>query len=197
MPTTVLPQAADGPGSAAPDGQPRSRRGALVVGGIILAVTLALGAVLVGAQLPSGGLPQNPVGTAAPELELTTLEGEPVVLSDLRGGPVLLTFWASWCSSCKDDMPQLRRLQRTWAPAGVQVLGVVIDDRHEDALATAAAYEHTYPSLFDADDVAARAYAVSGTPETFLIDRDGTIAAKWIGPLPEHDVEFQLAVATG
>jgi cytochrome c biogenesis protein CcmG, thiol:disulfide interchange protein DsbE len=167
------------------------------VGGLILAVTLALSAVLIGAQLPSGGLPQNPVGSAAPELELATLEGEPVVLPGWSDGPVLLTFWASWCSSCKDDMPLLGRLDRSWADRGVRVVGVVIDDRLADALATAEAYGHPYPSLFDADDVAARAYAVSGTPETFLIDGDGTIVAKWIGPLPEHDVEFQLAVATG
>jgi len=197
MSSPAPPQADGGCPPVEPRDRPRSRRGAVVVGGVILAVTLALGAVLVGAQLPSGGLPQNPVGAPAPELELATLEGEPVVLSELHDGPVLLTFWASWCSSCKDDMPQLRRLQRTWSPAGVQVLGVVIDDRREDALATAAEFEHTYPSLLDVDDLAARAYSVSGTPETFLIDRDGTIAAKWIGPLPEHDVEFQLAVATG
>ena len=196
MSTPAPPHVDGGRASADQQGQPRSRRGALVVGGAILAVTLALGAVLVGAQLPSGGLPQNPVGSPAPDLALTTLEGEAVALSELDG-PVLLTFWASWCSSCKNDMPQLRRLQRTWSPEGVQVVGVVIDDRHEDAVTTAAEYEHNYPSLFDADDVAARAYAVSGTPETFLIDADGTIAAKWIGPLPEHDVEFQLAVATG
>ncbi len=196
MSTQAPPHIDAGGPSGGAAGQPRSRRGALVVGGLILVVTLALGAVLVGAQLPSGGLPQNPVGEPAPDLALTTLDGHDVVLSELDG-PVLLTFWASWCSSCKDDMPQLRRLQRSWADAGVQVVGVVIDDRHGDAVATAAEYEHNYESLFDGDDVAARAYAVSGTPETFLIDADGTIAAKWIGPLPEHDVEFQLAVATG
>ncbi len=174
----------------------RSRRGGLVVGGVILAITLVLGAILVGAQLPSGGLPQNPVGSSAPDLALQTLEGEPVVLSELHDGPVLLTFWASWCSSCKDDMPHLRRIDQQWSERGVQVVGVVIDDRHADAVAAAEEYGHTYPSLFDAEDVAARAYSVSGTPETFLIGSEGEIAAKWIGPLPEHDVEFQLAVAT-
>ncbi len=197
MSTPAPPHADGGSPRAEPQDQPRSRRGAVVVGGTILAITLTLGAVLVGAQLPSDGLPQNPVGEPAPELELTTLEGERIVLSERYDGPVLLTFWASWCSSCKDDMPHLRRVQRTWSEAGVQVVGVVIDDRYEDAVATAVEYEHNYVSLFDGDDVAARAYSVSGTPETFLIDADGTITAKWIGPLPEHDVEFQLAVTTG
>lgn len=186
----------EAPNAGATD-QVRSRRGGLVVGGVILAVTLALSAVLVGAQLPSGGLPQNPVGAPAPDLELATLEGERVVLSELHDGPVLVTFWASWCSSCKDDMPLLRRIDRQWSERGVQVVGVVIDDRLDDAVAAAEEYGHTYPSLFDAEDVAARAYSVSGTPETFLIGSGGDIEAKWIGPLPEHDVEFQLAVATG
>jgi cytochrome c biogenesis protein CcmG, thiol:disulfide interchange protein DsbE len=190
-------QVPTGPAAPAPDGTGRSRRGGLIIGGLLLAVTLGLAAVLVGALLPSGGLPQQPVGAVAPELELTTLDGDPLTLSEVSDGPVLLTFWASWCSSCKQDMPQLRRLARSWADRGVRVVGVVIDDRLDDAVATSEAYEHTYPSLFDADGAAARAYAVSGTPETFLIDRDGTIVAKWIGPLPEHDVEFQLAVAVG
>jgi cytochrome c biogenesis protein CcmG, thiol:disulfide interchange protein DsbE len=172
----------------------RSRRGGLLVGGAILLVTAMLGAVLVGAQLSGGGLPPNPVGAAAPDLQLPTLEGQQVRISELGDGPLLLTFWASWCATCKSNMPLLDRLSQDWADRGVGVAGVVVDDRLADAVAAAAAHGHPYPSLFDSGRDAAVAYAVAGVPETFLIDADGTIAAKWFGPLPEHDVELKLAL---
>jgi cytochrome c biogenesis protein CcmG, thiol:disulfide interchange protein DsbE len=174
----------------------RPRWGALLVGGAILLVTAVLGVVLVGAQLSGGGLPRNPVGAPAPDLQLPTLEGEEVRISELSDGPLLLTFWASWCATCTSNMPLLNRLAQDWADRGVRVAGVVIDDRHAAALAKAAEHGHSYPSLFDSGSDASAAYTVTGVPETFLIDADGTIAAKWFGPLPEHDVELKLALTT-
>jgi cytochrome c biogenesis protein CcmG, thiol:disulfide interchange protein DsbE len=174
----------------------RPRWGALLVGGAILLVTAMLGMVLVGAQLSGGGLPQNPVGAPAPDLQLPTLEGEEVRISELSDGPLLLTFWASWCATCTANMPLLDRLSRDWADRGAGVAGVVIDDRHAAALAKAAEHDHPYPSLFDSGSDASAAYRVTGVPETFLIDADGTIAAKWFGSLPAHDVELKLALTT-
>jgi cytochrome c biogenesis protein CcmG, thiol:disulfide interchange protein DsbE len=169
------------------------RWGALLVGGVILLVTALLGVVLVRAQLSGGGLPQSPVGAPAPDLRLPTLEGEEVLISELSDGPLLLTFWASWCATCTSNMPLLDRLSRDWADRGVRVAGVVTDDSRADAVAAAAEHAHPYPSLFDGGSDASAAYAVAGIPETFLIGADGTIAAKWFGPLPEHDVELALA----
>jgi cytochrome c biogenesis protein CcmG, thiol:disulfide interchange protein DsbE len=174
---------------------PRRRGGAVLGGGAVLLATAVLAVVLVGAQLSRGGLPPDPVGVPAPDLQLPTLQGEEVRISEIADGPLLLTFWASWCATCKSNMPLLDRLSRDWADRGVRVAGVVVDDRHADAVAAAKAHGHPYPSLFDSDRDAAVAYAVAGVPETFLIDADGTIAAKWFGPLPEHDVELKLALA--
>jgi cytochrome c biogenesis protein CcmG, thiol:disulfide interchange protein DsbE len=174
-----------------------SRRVGIAVASGIVIVTLALAAVLVSAQLPGGGLAPNPVGAVAPGFELATLDGDPLALVDVADGPVLLTFWASWCTTCKADMPALDRLARAWGPRGVTVVGVVIEDRLEDAVASAAEHQLSYPSVFDAELTVKDAYGVTGTPETYLIGADGRVAAKWIGPVPEHDVEFQLALATG
>jgi peroxiredoxin len=184
--------------SPAPDGQPSSSRrvGVAVASGVVL-LTLVLAGVLVGAQRPGGGLPSDPVGVEAPGFELTTLDGGQLALTDLSNGPVLLTFWASWCATCKGDMPELNRLAHTWGPRGVTVVGVVIEDRLEDAVASAAEHRLAYPSVFDGDLALKDAYGVTGTPETYLIGTDGRVAAKWIGPVPAHDVEFQLALATG
>jgi peroxiredoxin len=173
-----------------------SRRLGVAVASAIVLVTLVLAGVLVGAQLPGSGLPSNPVGAEAPGFALTTLDGGQLALTDLSDGPVLLTFWASWCTTCKADMPAFNRLAQTWGPRGVSVVGVVIEDRFEDAVASAGEHRLSYPSVFDADLVVRDAYSVTGTPETYLIGTDGRVAAKWIGPVPEHDVEFQLSLAT-
>jgi peroxiredoxin len=184
--------------SPAADAQPSSsRRVGVAVASAVVLVTLLLAGVLVGAQLPGGGLPSNPVGVEAPAFELTTLDGGQLALSELSDGPVLLTFWASWCATCKSDMPELNRLAQTWGPRGVTVLGVVIEDRFEDAVVSAAEHRLAYPSVFDDDRSVKDAYGVTGTPETYLIGTDGRVAAKWIGPVPVHDVEFQLSLATG
>jgi cytochrome c biogenesis protein CcmG, thiol:disulfide interchange protein DsbE len=189
------PPATPSPGSGADAAG--SRRVGVVVASAVVLVTLALATVLIGAQLPGGGLAPNPVGSVAPAFELVTLDGDPLALADVADGPVLLTFWASWCTTCKADMPALDRLARTWGPRGVTVVGVVIEDRFEDAVASAAEHRLSYPSVFDAELTVKDAYGVTGTPETYLIGADGRVAAKWIGPVPEHDVEFQLALATG
>jgi cytochrome c biogenesis protein CcmG, thiol:disulfide interchange protein DsbE len=173
----------------------RSRRAGVVVAALVVAVTLALGGVLVSAQLPGEGLPANPVGVAAPDFRLATLDGAELALADLDGEPVLLSFWASWCTTCKADMPVLSRLARSWQPRGVTVVGVVIEDTLPAAVEVALEHGLPYRSVFDEHDEVARAYSVTGTPETYLI-ADGTVVAKWIGPVPEHDVEFQLAQAT-
>jgi peroxiredoxin len=174
----------------------RPRWGALLVGGAILLCTLLLGAVLVVAQVSGGGMPRDAVGAPAPDLQLPSLDGEELRISELSDGPLLLTFWASWCATCKSNMPLLDRISRNWADRGVRVAGVVIDDRHAAAVAAAAEHEHPYPSLFDSGGEASAAFTVTGVPETFLIDAEGTIAAKWSGPLPEHDVALRLALTT-
>jgi cytochrome c biogenesis protein CcmG, thiol:disulfide interchange protein DsbE len=166
----------------------------MVVGGAILLITVLLGAVLAGAQLSGGGLPHNPVGAPAPDLALPTLDGEEVRISELSDGPLLLAFWASWCATCKSNMPLLDRVALEWADRGVRVAGVVIDDRQAAAAAVAAERDHPYASLFDSTSAAAAAYSVTGVPETFLIDADGAIVAKWFGPIPEHDLQLKLAL---
>jgi cytochrome c biogenesis protein CcmG, thiol:disulfide interchange protein DsbE len=188
-----------GPRPAVPPGAAAgSRRAGIVVASVVVLLTLVLAGVLIGAQRPGGGLPSNPVGETAPDFALATLDGGQLTLSEVTDeGPVLLTFWASWCTTCKADMPALNRIARAWGPRGVAVVGVVIEDRFDEAVASAAEHELVYRSVFDADHDVATAYSVTGTPETYLIGSDGRVAAKWIGPIPQHDVEFQLSLATG
>lgn len=193
MSTTTVPSpSAPEPGESAAPG----RRGGLLVAAIVVVLTLGAASVLLLALLPGDGLPRNPVGVEAPTFTLPTLEGEQFALAELAGGPVVLTFWASWCESCKQDMPALQRLADRWETRGVSVVGVVIDDELTAAQEVAAEHQLRYPSAFDATGEVARAYTIIGTPETYLIGADGRIAAMWIGPLPAAELELQLAVAT-
>jgi peroxiredoxin len=182
----------DAPAEGAPP-----RRVGVIVAAVVILLTLALGAVLVGAQLPGDGLPRNPAGSPAPGFALQSLDGGSLALADVNDGPVLVTFWASWCATCKSDMPKLRRLAASWESRGVRVVGVVIEDTLPAAIEVAEEQQLNFPSVLDVTGDVKVAYGVAGTPETFLVDADGVVVTKWVGPLPHHDVEFQLGLATG
>ena len=119
----------------------------------------------------------------APDLSLPVLVpgngvgpvGTSVSLSSLRGKPVVMNLWASWCDSCKDEAPILERLAKTYEPRGVVVLGVNVRDLSGNAKAFIDEYKLTIPSLRDGTDRTEKAYDVLGLPETFIIDPDGKV----------------------
>jgi cytochrome c biogenesis protein CcmG, thiol:disulfide interchange protein DsbE len=181
----------------APGPGPASRTVGVAVTVAVVVVTVLLAAVLVEAQRPGDRLPSDPIGSTAPRFELPTLDGDLLDLETLRGRPVVLAFWASWCTTCKADVPKLQRAVADWGPQGVAVVGVVIDDALSVARLAAEDGEHRYPSVFDAEGTARDAYGVRGTPETFLIAADGRVTARWVGPLPAHELDLQLVALTG
>ena len=96
----------------------------------------------------------------------------------------MLNFWASWCPPCVDELPLLEKAQRGIESSGATVLGVNYKDIPEDALAFVRDYGVSYPSLRDPDGEFAELYGARGIPETFVIDRDGRIAA--VQPRPDR-----------
>jgi cytochrome c biogenesis protein CcmG/thiol:disulfide interchange protein DsbE len=107
-------------------------------------------------------------------------------LADWRGQVVLLNVWASWCPPCIDELPLLQRTQRRIEGRGATVLGVNYKDIPEDALRLVRRFQLTFPSLRDRDGEYAEDFAVTGIPETFVIDRRGRIAAVRRGPVNEE-----------
>ncbi|MDQ7851039.1 MAG: TlpA disulfide reductase family protein [Armatimonadota bacterium] len=117
----------------------------------------------------------------APAFRLSTLEGRALDLVELRGRPVVLNFWASWCGPCREEAPLLERAWQTYRYRGLVVVGVNIQDLEADARRFIRENGITYPNVRDRDGRVNRAYGVTGVPETFFIDPVGRIVRKFPG----------------
>lgn len=123
---------------------------------------------------------------AAPAIALPRLEGGATAsLADYRGTVVVLNYWASWCTPCRQESPLLERWQRRLAKRGGTVLGVDSLDVTADARAFVREFGLTYPMLRDRDGETQRRFGVSGYPETLIVDRNGRIAALQRGPVDD------------
>jgi cytochrome c biogenesis protein CcmG/thiol:disulfide interchange protein DsbE len=115
---------------------------------------------------------------AAPALRLPRLGADGVAhAADWRGKVVVVNFWASWCTPCRDESPLLERWQKRLSGQGATVVGVDTEDVASDALGFARRMKLTYPLLRDRDGAAARRFGVTGYPETVVLDRRGRVAA--------------------
>ena len=122
----------------------------------------------------------------APELQLPKLDGSgDGSLADYRGQVVVLNFWASWCKPCKDESPLLEKWHQRMRDRGGTVLGVDMLDVTSRAEEFIDEYDLSYPMLKDKDGDGLERYGVVQYPETFVIDRQGRIAAVQRGPVDE------------
>jgi cytochrome c biogenesis protein CcmG/thiol:disulfide interchange protein DsbE len=145
-------------------------------------LALLVGFVAVRAVAPGAITPAVRVGDRAPAFALTDLDGHPVRLSDYAGRPVLLNFWASWCLPCVEEFPLLQAELEEHADEGLAVVGIVYRDRSEAARDFAEQHGAGWPQVMDPGEAVARAYGVYGPPESWLIDPDGRVVSRQIGP---------------
>jgi cytochrome c biogenesis protein CcmG/thiol:disulfide interchange protein DsbE len=123
---------------------------------------------------------------AAPAIALPMLEGGATAsLAGYRGKVVVLNYWASWCTPCRQESPLLERWHRRISGRGGTVLGVDSLDVTGDARAFVRKFGLTYPMLRDRDGDTQKRFGVTGYPETVIVDRDGRIAALQRGPVDE------------
>jgi len=126
--------------------------------------------------------PAAEVGKAAPGFALKDSSGRLWRLSALRGKLVFVNFWASWCPPCRYEMPEMEALHRSLADEEFQLVTILYNDDPETALRYVRENGFTFPVLLDPDGVAARAYGITGVPETYIVDPEGILRDKVIGP---------------
>lgn len=128
------------------------------------------------------------IGQPAPDFTLPYLEQEgELALADLAGEVVVVNFWASWCTACWDEHDALLTAAARFRDDGVAFVGIVFQDRPEQATAFLDELGRGYPSVTDPGSRTAIDYGVFGLPETYFVDRSGTVVAKVVG---ESDLEL-------
>lgn len=125
-------------------------------------------------------------GDIAPDFVLPGLDGSIRKLSNYKGRVVVVNLWATWCPPCIAEMPLLNLIEREWGPRGVVVIGVAAD---EDPLAVKRFVRSSklgFEVLLDPAGAVGTQYGITGYPETFVVDREGKVVSKFIGPLSSN-----------
>jgi peroxiredoxin len=158
----------------------------------LVAVLAALALAIFGAFL-ARPLP------GAPEVRFTTLAGERIATSDLRGKVAVVSFWSTTCGVCLKDMPQLVQRHRMFSARGYETIAVAVHTDHPSRVRDVAGRRRLpYKVAFDADAEASRAFGnVRVTPTTFVVDRHGRVLRRYVGKVPwaEFDALVEKALA--
>jgi cytochrome c biogenesis protein CcmG/thiol:disulfide interchange protein DsbE len=158
-----------------------------------LAAVPVLALLAYGFVLDPRNIPSPLVGRPAAAFTLTAFDGTPLALDPLRGKVVVVNFWASWCNpACYDEAPVLERAWRTYRDRGVVVVGIDMQDTAEAAREFIRRFELTFPNAPDPGGKVAVEYGVYGVPETFFVDRAGTIRAKHVGAVTDEVIRATL-----
>ena len=137
-------------------------------------------------------------GKVAPAFALRDLDGKKVALSDYKGRPVLVNFWATWCAPCKLEMPWFEQFRKQYAGQGFEILGIAEDDAGKDEIAkTAKRTGVTYPILLTDGKVAPAYGGIDVLPVSFYIDRSGTIAEETAGLGSKDEIEAHIKKILG
>lgn len=117
----------------------------------------------------------------APDFTLDRLDGPgQLSMADLRGKAVVVNFWASWCVPCRDEAPVLQQTYERYRGRGLVVLGIDVNDFREDARRFLRRYGITYPTVYDGKGSTVGRWGVRAFPETFFVDRTGTLVGERI-----------------
>ena len=126
------------------------------------------------------------VNRPAPDFTLATFEGSTISMETLKGKPIVINFWASWCPPCREEASLLERTWRAYKNLDVIFLGVGVQDRRKDALNYIREFDITYPNGPDPTGEISIDYGVSGLPVTFFVSRKGEILRRHVGAIDKR-----------
>ena len=160
------------------------RVGAVLCGLVALALVVLM--VHTAMNVGEGGMafeppsPPIPLGTPAPDFVLPDLDGNQIRLADQQGQVVLVDFWATWCGSCKEELPHIETFHRQYGDAGLRVLALSTDTEDEAVQPFVDRNEYTF-TVLHADEAVQGAYGVEGIPVVYLVDRQGRVRWHRVG----------------
>ncbi len=146
----------------------------------------------------SSALPAAPrVDRYPPDFALQTIDGEVIKLSELRGKPVWINFWATWCPPCRAEMPEMKQKYAKLKAQGLVIIGVDVGEDTEivNQFVTSKGFDWTF--VVDDTNAISQQYLVSGIPAHFFVGRDGLIKAVQLGGIPGNMMDRHLATIVG
>ena len=149
------------------------------------------------AKNATGRPPSTEIGRAAPDFLLATPDGGTLRLSDLQGKPLLVNFWASWCTPCRQEMPLIVRSYDEHREGGLAVVAVNLQENAAQVRAFAQEFGMTFPIVIDRDGGVGDAWhiggPVQGIPSSYFLDASGVVRARVYGPLTAQTLAGNLA----
>ncbi len=175
--------------------------------GMLIALGMALALLLLGAcsafrpaALNVSGSSDRPttvkIGDLAPEINLKSMTGDSIVLSQLMGHPVIVNFWATWCGPCREEFPTLVRKYKQYKDQGLVIVGVNYQDENSDdgVLTFMRNTLVNFPIVRDMDGHEGEMYRVNGLPTSIFIDRKGVVRDIIVGgPMTDDFIDKEVA----
>lgn len=143
-----------------------------------------------GAKKISGAQPIK--GKPAPNFAFKYANGDQFTLADFQGKPVIVNFWATWCPPCRREMPGLVKAYEAHKDEGLVIIEVDVAETPEQVAPFVAEKQMTMPVVLDQKQEITRLYRTDSFPTSFFIDKDGIIQARWVGYLPEDQLDLNL-----
>ena len=134
-------------------------------------------------------------GNLAPDFSISTVDGDLLTLSDMRGKVVLLNFWGTWCGPCRREMPEFEKAYEEWHSKGFEILAVAFNDTEEAIRDFRDEFELSFPLALDSAGVVNSTYAVQTRPSTYVIARNGVIMTRHFGIMTEPQLRELFKVA--